>query len=167
MKRWYVVQTQAGAEEKAVAHLGRQGFDTYLPRYAKRRRHARRVDTVTVPLFPRYLFVGMDLEAQRWRAVHSTAGVSRLVCNGETPAAVPTGVVEEIRHREDDQGLVRLTEPARFREDDPVRITEGPLADRIGLFSTLSDDQRVVVLLDMLGRRVRVRVPAGSVDACA
>ena len=31
--QWYVVQTQANAENKAVAHLARQGFATYLPRY--------------------------------------------------------------------------------------------------------------------------------------
>ena len=59
--RWYVVQTQANAEHKAVAHLGRQGFTTYLPRYLKRRRHARRVDIVPRPLFPRYLFVSIDV----------------------------------------------------------------------------------------------------------
>jgi transcriptional antiterminator RfaH len=39
--RWYVAQTQPNAEAKAVAHLNRQGFGTYLPRYLKRRRHAR------------------------------------------------------------------------------------------------------------------------------
>jgi transcription antitermination factor NusG len=60
--RWYVVQTQAGAEHKAVMHLARQGFKTYLPRYLKRRRHARRIDVVAVPLFPRYLFVEIDFE---------------------------------------------------------------------------------------------------------
>ena len=43
---WYVVQTQPHAETKASLHLVRQGFATYLPRYLKRRRHARRVDTV-------------------------------------------------------------------------------------------------------------------------
>ena len=55
--QWYVAQTQANAENKAVAHLARQGFATYLPRYLKRRSHARRVDVVAAPLFPRYLFV--------------------------------------------------------------------------------------------------------------
>ena len=50
--RWYVVRTQPHAESKASAHLGRQGFETYLPRYLKKRRHARRVETVQAPLFP-------------------------------------------------------------------------------------------------------------------
>ena len=31
--RWYVVRTQPHSENKASVHLGRQGFETYLPRY--------------------------------------------------------------------------------------------------------------------------------------
>lgn len=68
--RWYVVQTQANAENKAVAHLRRQGYATYLPRYLKRRRHARRVDTVPAALFPRYVFVEIDMAVQRWRSIY-------------------------------------------------------------------------------------------------
>ena len=41
--RWYVVQTQPHAESKAMGHLIRQGFAAYLPRYLKRRRHARKI----------------------------------------------------------------------------------------------------------------------------
>jgi transcriptional antiterminator RfaH len=56
---WYVVQTHPHAENKAAAHLQRQGFATYLPRYLKRRRHARRTEAIAAPLFPRYLFVAL------------------------------------------------------------------------------------------------------------
>src|SRR3546814_20467106 len=68
MKRWFVVYTHPGAERMAEGQLGRQGFTTYLPRRMKERRHARRCERVTAPLFPRYLFVEPDLGAQRWRA---------------------------------------------------------------------------------------------------
>ena len=67
--RWYVAQTQPNAENKALAHLARQGFVTYLPRFLKRRRHARRIDVVAAPLFPRYLFIAIDMSMQRWRSV--------------------------------------------------------------------------------------------------
>jgi transcriptional antiterminator RfaH len=89
---WHVVQTHSRAEEKAVVHLMRQGYDVYLPRYLKRRRHARRSETVAAPLFPRYLFVSFDRQVQRWRSIQSTIGVSQLVCNGETPASLPSCV---------------------------------------------------------------------------
>ena len=39
--RWFVVQTQANGEAKAAEHLRRQSYEIYLPRYLKRRRHAR------------------------------------------------------------------------------------------------------------------------------
>ena len=42
--RWYVVQTQVNGELKAAQNLVRQGFEVYLPRYLKRRRHARKID---------------------------------------------------------------------------------------------------------------------------
>ena len=98
-ERWYVVQSQPNAELKAAAHLNRQGFATYLPRYVKRRRHARRVEHVPVPLFPRYLFVGIDMTTQRWRSIVSTVGVSRLICSGEAPQAVPDQIVASLRAR--------------------------------------------------------------------
>src|SRR5262249_41501534 len=112
--RWYVVQTHAHAEGKAAAHLTRQGFDAYLPRYLKRRRHARRIDTVAAPLFPGYLFVTVDMVRQRWRSIHSTIGVTRLVCNGDAPTPVANTVVETLRAREDSQGFVKLGQRPRF-----------------------------------------------------
>ena len=103
--RWYVVRTQPHSENKASAHLGRQGFETYLPRYLKKRRHARRVETVQAALFPCYLFVAIDRQTQRWRCISSTIGVSHLVCNGEEPALVPDSVIGALRDREDESGL--------------------------------------------------------------
>ena len=70
--RWYVAHTRQNAEQRAVFNLTRQGFSAYLPRYRRRRRHARKVDTVLSPLFPRYVFVGMDPEVARWRSVNGT-----------------------------------------------------------------------------------------------
>jgi len=164
-QRWYVVQSQPNAERKAVMHLERQGFTTYLPRYLKRRRHARRVEIVGAPLFPRYLFVGIDLTMQRWRSIFSTIGVSRLVCNGELPTAIPDQVIESLRAREDAGGFVRLAQRLSFRAGDKIRILDGVFADCLGLYASMKDSDRVAVLLDLLGRKVRVEVDAESVAA--
>lgn len=154
MARWLVVQTHPRAEEKAVEHLLRQGFQTYLPQYLKRRRHARRIETVRAPLFPRYLFVGIDRAAQSWRSIRSTIGVARLVTLGDEPAVVPDGVIGGLRRREEG-GLVQLA-PRSFRSGETVRIVEGAFADRLGLFEEMRDEERVCVLLDLLGRKVRI-----------
>lgn len=163
--RWYVVQTQPHSEPKAVWHLGRQGFATYLPRYEKRRRHARRIETVAAPLFPRYLFVAIDMTVQRWRSIHSTIGVSRLVCNGEDPAPLADGVVDGLRRRENERGFVGLDGRPRFAIGEQVRIVDGVFASCLGLFDGISDNERVAVLLDMLGRKVRVVIDDLSVAA--
>lgn len=161
---WYIVQTQPHAETRAALHLNRQGFDVYLPRYLKRRRHARRVETVAAPLFPRYLFVAVTTATQGWRAIQSTIGVSRLVCNGDTPAALRYDVVEDLKRREKG-GFVLLESRPRFALGDRVRVLNGAFANHIALFDGMADSERVAVLLDMLGRKVRVLIDDLSVTA--
>jgi len=163
--RWYVAHTQPNGEARALANLLRQGFNAWLPRYRGRRRHAGRVDDVAKPLFPRYVFVAMDIAQQRWRAIHSTFGVSHLVCSGDRPAAVPEGVVEAIRAREDERGWIRLGTAATLLPGAQVRVLDGAFADRHGLFEAADDEARVTVLLDLLGRQLRVALPAASVVA--
>ena len=113
--QWYAAHTHARDEVKAMLHLRRQGFEVYLPQHLKRRRHARRTDWVPSPLFPRYLFVRMDPEGVRWRAINSTIGVSYLVCNGDRPSPVPPGIVEEIFARTDDDGMVQVSRKSAHR----------------------------------------------------
>lgn len=163
--RWYVVQTQPNAEHKAASHLGRQGFATYFPRYMKRRRHARRVDLVGAPLFPRYLFVSIDVTMQRWRSIYSTIGVSRLICAGDVPTAVPDAIVATLKQREDAAGFIQLERKPLFHAGDTIRVLDGVFRDCLGLYDGMSDRDRVAVLLDLLGRKVRVLVDAESVVA--
>lgn len=163
--RWFVVQTQTHSEMRASQHLKRQGFETYLPRYLKRRRHARKVDTVAVPLFPRYLFVAIDLQSQRWRSVHSTIGVSRLVTNGNEPMALVESVIDTLRRREDASGFIRFDSTPSFLAGDRIRIAAGAFADAFGLFEGLGDRARVAVLLDLLGRKVRVMLDSEMIVA--
>ncbi len=163
--RWYVVQTHVHCENKAAAHLLRQGYDVYLPRYMKRRRHARRVENVPAPLFPRYLFVGFDVMAARWRSIQSTQGVSSLVCNSNEPAVLPESVVAELRRREDDSGFIRFDPRPQYAPGDKVRIVDGVFGDSFGLFEGIADRDRVAILLDLLGRKVRVVLDRESVAA--
>lgn len=163
--RWYVVQTRPHAERKAVAHLTRQGFEIYLPRYEKRRRHARRVENVTAPLFPSYLFVAFDVAVQRWRCIQSTIGVVQLVCNGDVPAIVPCRIVDELKTKEDERGLIRLDTRPCFTRGDKVRVVDGVFSSCLGLFDGMSGSERVAILLDLLGRKVRVAIDVEDVAA--
>jgi len=166
MKRWYVAQTQARAEERARLNLERQGFRAYLPRYRRERRHARRHETIKAPLFPGYIFVELDLDASPWRSVNGTLGISHLICQGERPAPLPEDVVEQLSAREDGTGMISL-EPRRFQKGEALRIVSGALAECLGLFERMADRERVVLLLDLLGRRVRVQAPLEAVVSSA
>ncbi len=163
--RWYVVQTQVNREFKAAENLARQGFEVYLPRYLKRRRHARKVDFTAKPLFPRYLFVAIDLAAQRWRSIQSTFGVAQLVTNGDAPAMLPEGVLGAIRAREDDKGFITMNSRPAFAPGDKVRILAGAFVDTAAFFNGMADHDRASILLDMLGRKVRVLLAADMVGA--
>jgi transcriptional antiterminator RfaH len=164
VRRWYVVQAQAHGEERARRNLERQGFIAWLPRYRKARRHAGRAEAVLKPLFPRYLFVSFDRERERWRAILSTFGVTRLVGGSEGPEPVPEPVIAALRAREGEDGLIELAPPG-FRAGDRVRIGKGPLAELEGLFEATSDQRRVSILLRLLGREVRVTVASSDIEA--
>ena len=143
MKAWYCAYTQPRMELWARANLWERGLEVYLPLYRKRRSHARRVDWVSAPLFPRYLFVEADLEA------------------GERPATVAPGIIAELRGREDANGHVDVR--PSFAPGEAVRVSEGALLNQVGLFQGLDDESRVVVLLTLLNRPVPVRLPAHAV----
>lgn len=162
--QWYAVHAHAHGENKAAAHLQRQGFETYLPRYLKRRRHARRIETVAAPLFPRYLFVAIDIATQRWRAIQSTVGVVGLVRNGEALASVPAQVIAALKQREDERGFIQVSDKPRFAPGDKIRVVDGVFSDCLGMFEG-SDQDRVSILLDLLGRKVRVVIDDLSVAA--
>jgi transcriptional antiterminator RfaH len=164
-ERWYAVLTHPHGEAKAMQHLGRQGFEVYLPRYLKRRRHARRDEVVAAPLFPRYLFVGVDHLSQRWRAVRSTIGVTDVVCQGDRPAMVENAIIQELRTHEDEQGLIRLQTRPHFSNGEKVVIVGGAFSNCFGLFDGMKDRDRVSILLDLLGRKVRVLLDAESITA--
>lgn len=164
---WYVVQTRPHAEARVASHLERQGYSIYLPRYLKRWRHARRVKIIPAPLFPHYLFVAIDLLTQRWRPIQSTIGVSRLVCSGEEPAVLPAAVVNGLRTRQNEAGFIQLDIGPRFSPGDKICVVEGVFAASLGLFEGMADRERVAILLNLLGRKVRVVLDGDAIVAAA
>jgi transcriptional antiterminator RfaH len=165
--RWFVAQTQPRAEDYARRQLGAQGFRVFLPRYLKDRTHARRVERVPYPLYPRYLFVQINTTVQRWRSINGTIGVSHLIGTSDGPTPVAGGVVEELMRRQDAAGFIKLAKEPRFTVGDPVRILGGAFASALGLFEGLADRDRVAILVDLLGRKVRVTLDESRVEKAA
>lgn len=161
---WFAVYTRPRAEATAQEHLRRQGYEVYLPRFQKYRRHARRVDVVNRPLFPRYLFVAFD-KMQRWRPILSTVGVCDIVRQGNAPSMLPTSLIVEIQSREQNGWFDQISPLARFKPGDAVRVAIGPFSDMVGRFCGMADAERVYVLLELLGRQVKTRLPGEAIIA--
>ncbi len=135
-----------------------QGFEVLHLYYATTIKHARRVRRVSRPYFPRYVFASV-VEGTSLAQINRTIGVSTVVCLGDKPLEIPATVIEELRARGNEQGLVRFT-PAdqrqarkRFRRGEAVRITDGPMA---GLLATVALDSgsAIRVWLEMFGGQV-------------
>ena len=165
MISWFVAHTQPLKEQKAEQHLLEQGFEVYLPRFKKIRRHARKVQEVVAPLFPRYLFVGMDLEAARWRSVNGTQGVSYLLMNQDRPAQVPNSIIDALKTQENAEGILSVGSLIAFSMGDKVRILEGTFKDHTAIFEKLDDKQRVHLLLAFMGRELKFSLPIYAVEA--
>jgi transcriptional antiterminator RfaH len=157
MKRWYAVQSRPRSELEAAANLSRQGFEVYLPRHRRTRSHARRRDLVSYPLFPGYLFVRFDALRDAWRSAASTFGVSRLVGPPDAPLPIPDPVIDHIRSREDPEGFV-VAATSELRPGDQVCVASGPFAEMRGIFEAKTGEERIRILLSILGGEVRVNV---------
>jgi transcriptional antiterminator RfaH len=159
------VQTQVNSEEKARANLEQQGYNCFLPRYKKTISHARKKQLVLRPLFPRYLFVSLDLTVDRWRAIRSTVGVSTMIMNGDVPSHVTKGLIEGLIERCDEQGLIVLATPASFAKGERVKIISGAFEETFGLVEGVSDKDRVTILINLLGRETRVSLKAQELES--
>lgn len=162
--RWFVVHTQPRREVRALLHLSEQRFEVFLPRLRKTVRHARQFRSVTAPLFPRYLFISLDLERDRWRSVNGTCGVSHLIMEGERPKPIGSDVVDNLMRASGADGV--LPGDPDVRPGARVRLSSGPFSGLVGTLLDLDPNGRVRVLLDVMGGKVPVMADgAGLVSA--
>ncbi|WP_035544531.1 MULTISPECIES: transcription termination/antitermination NusG family protein [Holospora] len=162
---WCVVHTQPLKESIAQKHLLDQGYEVYFPRFKKVCRHARRVEEKLVPLFPRYIFLGLDLNLVRWRSINGTRGVSYLLmCDALNPAQVEADVIYRLQEKEIGDGIVPISSLVNFVKGEKVRILEGAFADQTGIFQSIDDNSRAQVLLTFLGREIKMSLPVFSIE---
>ena len=160
-ERWYAVHSLPSSEKRAEGNLLNQGFRTFMPKRRKTVRHARQVSTIVAPIFSRYLFVVLDLSRHQWRSVNGTFGVARLVMCGDQPQPVPHGVVEALIASTDSDGFLDFAQ--KLKPGSPVRLMTGPFAEQLAILEHLDDAGRVRVLLDIMGRQVRINTQTSNV----
>jgi transcriptional antiterminator RfaH len=160
---WAAVNSQPHREQVARANLARQGFVTYCPVVRRRRSHARRVDEVLRPLFPGYLFVNVSPEREYWRPILSTLGVRTLVRCGDQPSPVDARFIGALQAREIDGAIVRPSMP--YQVGQQVQVVAGGFDGIVATILSLEEKDRLTVLLDLLGRPIKVRLDGTQVSA--
>jgi transcriptional antiterminator RfaH len=162
---WYVVYTKPKMESLAMTHLERQGFECYGPKVLQERILRKKRVAMAAPLFPRYLFIRpMDQEALSLYPVRSTVGVSNLVTFGDqrTPGKIPSLWIEALRGEEAKRQGEPL--PDAFQKGEKVLILEGPFQGLLGVFDLQQDRDRVMVLIDFLGKATRLPLDPSALE---
>jgi transcriptional antiterminator RfaH len=159
--RWFLVFTKPSGEQLAKTNLERQGFQVYYPRLQQPSLYRGRWVDRIVSLFPRYLFLRLDTLRQSLAPVRSTLGVANIVRFGLESTMVPDSIVTDLMRRADPEtGLHRLAGSGPLKHGARVTVVAGAFEGFAGIFEREAGDERVVVLLKLLGQETQVRVPS-------
>ena len=160
--KWIALYTKANQESAAISNIKRQGYDAYCPMIERTRRHARKVEQVRRPLFPSYIFASLDNQKQQWRPLLSTVGVRAVVRFNDKLGFLPDGFIEKLRVFEEQSALNQLIAP-RIKPGMQVKILDGPFENLIARVVCTPEKERIWLLLDIMGRKVRIQQDIWSV----
>jgi transcription antitermination factor NusG len=157
---WCAIHTRH-QHEKAVTHvLSNKGFETFLPLYDEVRRWKNRINIVSLPLFPCYVFARGVV--RRLLSVQTTPGVHGVVSSAGRPLPIPANEIEAIR-RAIESGT--SLQPHRLlKRGDLVRVKTGALEGVSGILVRHKNVCRVVLSVQMLGKAAAVEVDAMTLE---
>ena len=159
---WYLIQFKRNSHRLAELHLNQQGFKTFLPLQDITSKVRSKFLTRKKPLFPGYMFVRIELNNAPWQKIKSTRGVSRIFCQNGIPKLVPSEVIFSLMSRCDSLG--NLLPPETLERGDPVVIVSGALANFVATVETIDINNRIWVLLDVMGQLTRVNVVSRQIN---
>jgi transcription antitermination factor NusG len=159
---WYAVYTKHQHEKSASDLLSRKGFEVFLPRYSFERRWKDRTKTVSLPVFPCYLFLRTDLD--RKLDILRTPGVFWLVETFGRACAIPESEIEAVRKIISSSSRVEPHPYPGLKDGDLVRIRSGALRGIQGTLIRLKNRYRVVLSVEILQKAISVEVDLGSVE---
>lgn len=157
MTAWYAVQAKAKQEAVAEYNLENQKFTTFLPLLRVSRCRGGRRNLTEEALFPGYLFVELDLEQQNIAPIRSTRGVLRLVQQGHELASVPTCAIHALQKAQEQDGTA-IEQGSLFSAGDEVKLVGGPFDGLNAIFKAENSQERVLLLLSILGNETLINV---------
>ena len=154
MKNWYLIKTKSRQEKIAKQNLKNQGYEAFCP--------IAKINNKLAVLFPGYLFVQLNKKTQNWSPINSTKGVSHFVKFGLNFAKVPTNVIEFIKTNQHITAE-KLQNLYKFKPGDNVQIIDGVFENYMAIFKCYKPDDRVILLLNLLGREQTLSINKESV----
>ncbi len=156
MKNWYLIKTKPRQEKIAKQNLENQDYETFCP--------IAKINNRLVVLFPGYLFVQLNEKTQNWSPINSTRGVSHFVKFGLNFAKVPMSVIEFIKTHQYIT-VEKLNNLNKFKPGDKIQIIDGALKNLVAIFKCYKSDERVILLMNLLGHEQSVSLNKESVIA--
>jgi transcriptional antiterminator RfaH len=157
-KEWFILQFKSNSHHLAAKNLTRQGFETFLPLHDTTSRRLSRFINTSKPLFPGYMFIKFDRAEYAWHKINSTYGVSRLITFNSVLKSIPTIFVDHLMKRYDSTG--KLIPIQKLKKGDHVTVLKGPFANFIATVEKYESDQRIWILMDLMGRKTKIITPS-------
>ena len=132
--------------------LDRIGVATILAKYRNQYRNKR-------ILFPCYLFVDI---VEHWRRIPRVDYVRRLFISGDKPCRLPDKYIAELQAKMRPDGTIEMDTQERFHIGQRVQILRGAFRDIIASYDGLNAKQQETVLVDFLGRKVKMEFQPGD-----
>ena len=154
MKSWYLIKTKSRQEHVAIKNLKNQDYSTYCPTV--------KIKNKNLVLFPGYLFIYLDKEKENWSPISSTKGVVNFVRFGLNFAQVPDTVIKFLKANEpiNKEKFINLN---RLKSGDKIQITDGVFKNCVAIFKSSKPQERVVVLMNIIGQQQSVTIKQESV----
>jgi len=180
-KKWYVVHTYSGFEQKAKAALEERVRS--LRQHDGTRAVGDKFGDVVVPVervqelgkggqrkvsnrkfFPGYIFVNMELDDETWHVVKDTPKVTGFVGHSTTPPEVPAAEVEAIKQQME-EGALRPKPKVLFEVGEAIKVVDGPFQDFNGTVEEVRPEKgKVRVLISIFGRATPVELDFVQVE---
>ena len=166
-KKWYVLHTYSGYENKVKKNLENRieamglennVFAIEIPTESvtEIKDGGRRAETEK-KVFPGYVLVRMELDDRSWAAVRNTQGVTGFVGSQGNPSPLTREEYNKIMKRTSHEAPKKTSTSIEVGQS--VKVISGPLAEFDGVVSEVSPESgKVKVLVSIFGRETPVEL---------
>ena len=164
-KRWYVVHTYSGYENKVKVNLekrieymnmGEKIFRIEVPQKTITQLRSGKKTKKEEKIFPGYVLVEMIMDDDSWYVVRHTAGVTKFVGPAKKPIPAKDSEIKKIIHR-GAQTTTKIELDVKVGDKD--RIVSGPFAEFIGdITEVYPDKSKLRANVSIFGRETPVEL---------